>query len=51
MGAGCIGPAHEVLLDRRYGRMRAATTAPDGALLVTTSNGNADRVIRIARSP
>ena len=41
----------EVLLDRRYGRMRAATTAPDGALLVTTSNGNADRVIRIARSP
>jgi glucose/arabinose dehydrogenase len=39
---------HEVLLDQRYGRLRAVTMAPDGALLVTTSNGSGDRIIRIA---
>ncbi|MFV0462121.1 MAG: PQQ-dependent sugar dehydrogenase [Nostocoides sp.] len=30
-----------------YGRLRAARTAPDGALLVTTSNGDNDKVLRI----
>jgi len=38
----------EILLDQKYGRLRAVTAAPDGSLLVTTSNGSGDRVIRIA---
>jgi glucose/arabinose dehydrogenase len=38
----------DVLLDQKYGRLRAATTAPDGSLLVTTSTGSGDRIIRIA---
>ena len=37
----------ETILDRRYGRLRGVTLAPDGALLVTTSNGSGDRIIRI----
>ena len=38
----------EILLDQKYGRLRAVTAAPDGSLLVSTSNGSADRIIRIA---
>jgi glucose/arabinose dehydrogenase len=40
----------EVLLDRKYGRLRAVTASPDGSLLVTTSNGSGDRIIRIVPS-
>jgi glucose/arabinose dehydrogenase len=39
---------HEILLDRRYGRLRAVTATPDGSLLLTTSNGSGDRIISIA---
>ncbi len=34
--------------DDTYGRLRAARQGPDGALYVTTSNGDDDKVIRIA---
>ena len=30
-----------------YGRLRAARTAPDGALYVTTSNGSDDQLLRV----
>lgn len=33
--------------DGPFGRLRAARTAPDGSLLVTTSNGTDDKVLRI----
>ncbi|RZS40792.1 glucose/arabinose dehydrogenase [Herbihabitans rhizosphaerae] len=33
----------------RFGRLRAARTAPDGALYVTTSNGDNDKLLRITR--
>jgi len=36
-----------ILLDQKYGRLRAVTAAPDGSLLVTTSNGSGDRIIKI----
>ena len=42
--------AAEILLDRRYGRLRAAVLGPDGALYLTTSNGPGDRVIRVTAS-
>jgi glucose/arabinose dehydrogenase len=35
-------------LDGSYGRLRAARSGPDGALYVTTSNGDNDKVLRIA---
>ena len=38
----------DVLVDRKYGRLRTVTAAPDGSLLATTSNGSGDRIIRIA---
>jgi aldose sugar dehydrogenase len=31
----------------KYGRLRAARTAPDGALYVTTSNGTNDKLLRV----
>lgn len=34
-------------LDGSYGRLRAVRLAPDGALLVSTSNGSDDRILRI----
>ena len=40
----------QVVLDRRYGRLRTVTAAPDGSLLVTTSNGSGDRIIKIVPS-
>jgi len=40
--------AHEILMDQRYGRLRGLVAAPDGALIVTTSNGSGDRIVRIA---
>ena len=33
--------------DDRYGRLRAARTGPDGALYVTTSDGDNDKVLRV----
>jgi glucose/arabinose dehydrogenase len=36
----------ETLLDGRFGRLRALTIGPDGALYVSTSNGD-DRILRI----
>ncbi|GAB2991772.1 PQQ-dependent sugar dehydrogenase [Amycolatopsis acidiphila] len=33
--------------DDKYGRLRAARTAPDGALYVTTSDGSDDKVLRV----
>ena len=35
-------------LDGNYGRLRAVRPGPDGALYVTTSNGDDDKVLRIA---
>jgi aldose sugar dehydrogenase len=34
-------------LDGTFGRLRAARLAPDGALLLTTSNGDDDKVLRV----
>jgi glucose/arabinose dehydrogenase len=33
---------------QRFGRLRSVTNAPGGALLVTTSNGSDDRVLRVS---
>jgi glucose/arabinose dehydrogenase len=38
---------HDILLNQKYGRLRAVTAAPDGSLIVTTSTGSGDRIIRI----
>ena len=35
-------------LDGSYGRLRAVRPGPDGALYVTTSNGDDDKVLRVA---
>ena len=47
-----LGDAHaterDVLVDQKYGRLRSVTAAPDGSLLVTTSTGSGDRIVRIA---
>ena len=50
-----LGPDGSVLgvdvpaeLDGTYGRLRAARQGPDGALYVTTSNGDDDKVLRIS---
>lgn len=37
--------------DDEFGRLRAARLGPDGALYVTTSNGNNDKVLRITPTP
>ncbi len=34
-------------LNDRYGRLRAARTAPDGSLYLTTSNGSDDKLLRL----
>jgi glucose/arabinose dehydrogenase len=34
-------------LDNKYGRLRAARTAPDGSLYLTTSNGSDDKLLRL----
>ncbi len=40
----------DVLLDRRYGRLRSPVLGPNGALYVTTSNGAGDRIVRLTAS-
>jgi glucose/arabinose dehydrogenase len=40
----------DILLDQKYGRLRAVTLAPDGSLLVTTSSGSGDRIVKITPS-
>ncbi len=44
---GANATEREILLDQKYGRLRAVTAAPDGSLLVTTSSGSGDRIIKI----
>jgi glucose/arabinose dehydrogenase len=39
----------QTLLDDRFGRLRAAEVGPDGALYVSTANGDGDRILRITR--
>ena len=39
----------KTLLDGRFGRLRAATIGPDGALYVSTANGTDDRILRVTR--
>ena len=39
----------ETLLDERFGRLRAVVIGPDGALYVSTSNGENDRILRVTR--
>lgn len=39
--------AAEILLDRKYGRLRSPVLGPDGALYITTSNGTGDRIVRV----
>lgn len=47
---GPVATQQEVLLDRKYGRLRSVVLAPNGALYVTTSNGSGDRIIRLVAS-
>jgi aldose sugar dehydrogenase len=51
MTIGADGAAASVAepgpLDGTFGRLRAVRTGPDGALFVSTSNGDDDRVLRI----
>ena len=44
---GTHATEHDILLNQKYGRLRAATVAPDGSLIVTTSTGSGDRIIRL----
>jgi glucose/arabinose dehydrogenase len=39
----------DILLDRRFGRLRAVVIGPDDALYVSTSNGSGDRIVRVTR--
>jgi glucose/arabinose dehydrogenase len=52
MRVGSDGKVTEVgqlpQLNGSYGRLRAVRSGPDGALYVTTSNGDDDKVLRIA---
>jgi glucose/arabinose dehydrogenase len=51
MSIGPDGAVSEVSiperLDGEFGRLRAVRLAPDGALFVSTSNGDDDKVLRV----
>jgi glucose/arabinose dehydrogenase len=38
-----------VLLDGTFGRLRAVVIGPDGALYVSTSNNQEDKILRVVR--
>ena len=40
----------DILFNQKYGRLRAVTAAPDGSILLTTSSGSGDRIIRLVAS-
>ncbi len=44
---GVVDTAIPAELDQPFGRLRAARTGPDGALYLTTSNGEADKLLRV----
>ena len=44
---GDRGAASPSALDGEFGRLRAVRLAPDGALFVSTSNGDDDKVLRV----
>jgi glucose/arabinose dehydrogenase len=47
---GDVATQREILFDGTFGRLRTVRQGPDGALYLTTSNGSADRVIRVTPS-
>ncbi|MGF7119865.1 PQQ-dependent sugar dehydrogenase [Rhodococcus sp. BE178] len=47
-GTGVIDTS--TALAGRYGRLRSATSMPDGSLLITTDNGSGDTVLRVTPS-
>lgn len=47
-GTGVIDTS--TALAGRYGRLRSATSMPDGSLLITTDNGSGDAVLRVTPS-
>ncbi|MDQ2914334.1 MAG: PQQ-dependent sugar dehydrogenase [Chloroflexota bacterium] len=44
---GEVATQRDVFFNQTYGRIRTVRQGPDGSLYLTTSNGGADRVIRI----
>jgi glucose/arabinose dehydrogenase len=48
--SGDVATQREILFDGTFGRLRTVRQGPDGSLYLTTSNGSADRVIRVTPS-
>jgi glucose/arabinose dehydrogenase len=46
---GIASVAEPAALDGTFGRLRAARQGPDGALYITTDNGDDDKVLRVTR--
>lgn len=49
--SGTVMTLAQTLFDNQYGRLRSATMGPQNQLILTTSNGTNDRVIRIKATP
>jgi glucose/arabinose dehydrogenase len=47
---GTHAQLRDILIDQKYGRLRSVVVAPDGSLLVASSNGNGDRIVRLLPS-